>query len=176
MKLIRIIIALLPIYLFIASVVCLVMLLVGLSRYTPDLPTNTVAQISASPEVLGISTINYEEVKSVSALSTLLTRGKTLTPKHTRTFTASSETLFVTYERIRIKTQFVPLGFTMLYRISSISAANGDTLFAAKPDLVDSLMNSLGTADTLTIPILARPRATSYTVTISNQGMQQYEN
>jgi hypothetical protein len=64
----------------------------------------------------------------------------------------------------------------MLYRISSISAANGDILFAATPDLVDSLMHSLGTADSLTIPILARPRATSYTVTISTQGVQQYEN
>lgn len=163
-------------YLFIGVIVFLVVGSVWLSRFSPDLPTNKIASITVEKQVLGVSRINFAEVSNATALSTMLSRGNLTKEKQIQEFSTESQAIFVTYEKIRLPTQFVPLGFTTLYRIRGITNASGDKSYNLEKDTIDQIFAKFGMTERETVTVLARDRTTSYTVLVSVDGIITNEN
>lgn len=180
MKFIRIIIALVSIYLFLSAVGFLVISGMWFNRFTPNMPSTSIAEVTTHTSISSGNKIQFQEVSSISALITMITRGNKgpKIAKHRETINSSSA--FVSYQKIKLFDKFVPLGFTSMYRLEKITDADGHVRFSHDADFVDKFMEkisaNIGTTSTEVITLVASEVESSYTVELSSEGITVNEN
>jgi len=184
MRNIRVIIAFLCIYLFVAALVLLTTFLMWLARYYPDSSMQSIVEVKAlerdtqsSKSSFRISIIENGD----TALSVALTRLSDKVGVQNEVANVQSEAIFVNCIRITLSEKLVPLGYFSMLRPSDVRVAGRDeTIELSKTDWLDTfwlfVLKKWITQSAESVTIVAKEQAKTYTVINTSTGVKLYEN
>ncbi len=174
MRFIQIIFAFVSVYLCISVFIVLISFFSWMNTFHINSQNEPMQIVKTN---LDNATIYIMENKSNSALLTLLKLSKMQTVS--KVAETSGTTLFIMYEKGSVDASLVPLGFTTLFRISSISDQNGKKIYVAENSILDVLARKVFarkiTWSNEILPIVASSQSKSYTVKGLADGIKLYE-
>lgn len=179
MKFIQTIIAFLSVYLFLGAVFFVICTFIWLNGYMPDMPTHQIAKVVMSASANNTRIVTYKKHTGVTALTTVFSRGAVPTGKDIGQVEFTSNAGFVEYKTMKVPERFVPIGFKQLVKLSKITDATGKVVYEDNPGVLDKLFDyffSKVAKSTIIVPLVATDKATTYTIILSDDGVNTYEN
>jgi hypothetical protein len=140
MKFIQTLFSFLSIYLFLSVIVFFITCSLWLSSYISSVPTQQVARVTVGVSEQSGSPFVYYNTASSNALLAAVSRGVQQPKKdETSVLSATSTVVIATFDKVTLHEVLVPVGFSSMYRLRSVTDASGQTLFEQKETLLDKL-------------------------------------
>jgi hypothetical protein len=139
-----------------------------LSDFKPGIPDFPVAQVRITPS----SQLLYKYVvlqESEESASTYIFSRSTLTSStHLDTpatvLSATSQAIFVTFDKIILPDALVPIGFRSVFRLAKVTNAAGEVLFEQKKAIFEQFIP----LEQVSFSFLATEQEQTYTITVQD--------